>query len=115
MIHPWLTLGLVLGLILAATPFLYYLIAIFSAWRYFRQPRPPINRGFTPPVSNLKPIRGVDPDAYDNLASFCRQDYPDYELVLCVDEDDESVLPVVERLRRDFPETNIRVLFGSGR
>jgi ceramide glucosyltransferase len=115
MIHPWLTLGLVLGLILAATPFLYYLIAIFSAWRYFRQPRPPINRGFTPPVSNLKPIRGLDPDAYDNLASFCRQDYPDYELLLCVDPSDDAVHSVIERLRRDFPERAIRVLYGAGR
>jgi len=108
MICLWLTLGLTLGLglglILAATPFIYYLIAIFSAWRYFRQPRPPINRSFTPPVSNLKPIRGLDLDAYDNLASFCRQDYPDYELLLCVDPSDDAVHSVIERLRRDFPE-----------
>jgi ceramide glucosyltransferase len=104
-----------LVLAFAAAPLAYYLIALYSAWRFFSRPLPPPNAAFTPPVSNLKPIRGVDPDAYDNLASFCRQDYPDYELVLCVDEDDESVLPVVERLRRDFPETNIRVLFGSGR
>src|ERR1700733_4725910 len=111
MIHLWLNLGL----ILAATPFVYYLIAIFSAWRYFRQPRPPINPSFTPPVSNLKPIRGLDPDAYDNLASFCRQDYPEYEVVFCVDPGDETVLPIIEKLQRDFPERTIRVLYGSRR
>ena len=66
-------------------------------------------------MSNLKPIRGLDPDAYQNLASFCRQDYPDYELVLCVDQGDEAILPMVERLQRDFPDRQIRVLFGSGR
>ncbi len=66
-------------------------------------------------MSNLKPIRGLDPDAYENLASFCRQDYPDYELVLCVDQGDEAILPMVERLQRDFPDRQIRVLFGSGR
>ena len=104
-----------LVLALAAAPLAYYLIAIYSARRFFSRPEPPQDPAFTPPVSSLKPIRGVDPDAYDNLASFCRQDYPDYELILCVDEDDESVLPVVERLRRDFPERSIRLLFGSGR
>ena len=48
-------------------------------------------------------MRGVDPDAYENLASFCRQDYPEYEMVLCVDEDDEVVMPLVERLAARFP------------
>jgi len=104
-----------LVLAFAAAPLAYYLIALYSAVRFFSRAVPQTDPAFTPPVSNLKPIRGVDPDAYDNLASFCRQDYPDYELVLCVDQDDESVLPVVERLRREFPERNIRVLFGSGR
>ena len=73
-------------------------------------------RTFTPPVSILKPIRGIDPDAYENLASFCRQDYPDYEIVFCVDPDDEAMLS--RRLRNskpNFPQRRIRVLYGSGR
>ncbi len=99
----------------AAIPFIYYAIALVSAWRYFRTEPASARAPFTPPVSNLKPMRGVDPDAYENLASFCRQDYPEFEMVLCVDEDDEVVAPVVERLRREFPQRAIRVLHGSGR
>jgi ceramide glucosyltransferase len=101
----------------AAIPFIYYLIVIFSSWRYFRAakhstaPRP----AFTPAVSILKPMRGSDPGAYENFASFCRQDYPQYEILLCVDPDDQAVMPIVERLRRNFPERTIRVLYGSGR
>ncbi len=99
----------------AAIPFIYYLIALYSSWRYFAQGAPLAETSFTPPVSNLKPIRGLDPDAYENLASFCRLDYPDYELVFCVDQDDPAVTAVLDKLRRDFPERTIRILYGSGR
>src|SRR5579863_5210453 len=100
-------------LVLAATPFIYYGIALFSCWRFFRRPARQ-DGGFTPPVSILKPIRGLDPDAYQNFASFCRQDYPEYELVFCVGDREDEVIPVIEQLQRDFPERQIRVLFGAG-
>jgi ceramide glucosyltransferase len=99
---------------MAAIPLIYYSLVLFSSWRFFRCPRKPIS-GYTPPISNLKPIRGLDPDTYENLASFCRQDYPEYEIVFCVGDASEPALPVIQRLIRDFPECQIRVLMGSGR
>jgi ceramide glucosyltransferase len=104
-------------LVLATFPLIYYLIALYSAWRFFRNScnQNAAKAAFTPPVSILKPVRGLDPDAYENFASFCRQDYPDYELLFCVGQPDDPVLPVLEKLIRDFPEQRIRILFGSGR
>jgi ceramide glucosyltransferase len=102
-------------LIAAAIPFIYYLISIYSSWRYFRQPASAPDASFTPPVSILKPFRGLDPDAYENLVSFCRLDYPEYEIVFCVDPDDQAILAVLARLTEDFPRRRIRILHGSGR
>ena len=103
-------------LAIAAIPFVYYLIALYSSWQFFRRGAHPgaSDHSFTPPVSNLKPIRGLDPDAYQNFASFCKQDYPDYELLFCVGEEDDPVVPILQKLACDFPERRIRVLFGSG-
>jgi|SRR5579862_2235871 len=105
----------VVVLILATFPFIYYFIALYSSWAFFRRTTadPGVPK-FTPPVSNLKPIRGIDPDAYENFASFCRQDYPEYELLFCVGDKDDPAVPVLEKLAQDFPERRIRVLFGSG-
>jgi ceramide glucosyltransferase len=105
-----------LVLAIAAIPFIYYLLAIYSSWQFFRRgaQRAVPNPSFTPPVSNLKPIRGIDPDAYENFASFCRQDYPDYELLFCVGDEDDPAVPILQKLARDFPERSIRILFGSG-
>jgi len=102
-------------LAIAAIPFIYYLIALYSSWRYFAQPEVVPEPWFTPPISILKPIRGLDPDAYENLASFCRLDYPKYEIVFCVDPDDDAVLSILAKLTRDYPKCRIRVLRGSGR
>lgn len=110
-----LTAGGYLLLVVALCPLVYYLIALYSAWRFFAftpQYRA-ADSGFTPPVSVLKPIRGLDPDPYENFATLCRQDYPDYEILFCVGDHDDPVLPVIEELARDFPERRIRVLFGS--
>ena len=99
----------------AAIPFIYYFLALFSSWRFFQHAK--LSKQilpFTPPVSNLKPIRGLDNEAYDNFASYCRQDYPDYELLFAIGDGDEPVLEVIEKLKRDFPESRIRVVHVSG-
>jgi len=103
-------------LAVAAVPGIYYLLAIYSAARYFRVAwrENPYNDDFFPPISCLKPIRGLDDDAYENYASFCRQDYPEYEIIFCVDRGDPAV-PVLEKLVAGFPERRIRLIFGSGR
>jgi ceramide glucosyltransferase len=100
----------------AAIPFIYYILVLFSTMRFFSAGRlvGVSSSAFTPPISCLKPIKGLDDDAYENYASFCRQDYPEYEILFCVDKDDPA-LPVLEKLIRDFPERRVRLLFGSGR
>jgi ceramide glucosyltransferase len=100
----------------AAIPFVFYALALYSSSRYFwlsRNP-PSKNLDFTPPVSTLKPVRGLDPDAYENFASFCGQDYPEYELIFCVTDHTDPSVPVIQRLMRDFPERKIRLLYSAG-
>lgn len=106
-----------LFLVLAATPFIYYLLVLYSTVRFFWHSKGRLapDSGFTPPVSNLKPLRGLDPEAYENLSSYCRQNYPDYELIFCVGDEQDPSVPVLEQLKRDFPDRQIRILFGSGR
>ncbi len=106
-----------LFLTVAAAPFIYYLLVLYSSRLFFRSSKdgPSKNFDFAPPISILKPVRGLDPEAYENYASFCRQDYPSYELIFCVGDFNDPAVPVLQKLMRDFPERQIRLLFGSGR
>jgi len=99
-------------LAIATLPFVYYLIATFCAWDFFRRRREP-SADFAPPVSILKPLKGLEREAYENLASFCRQDYPEYEILFAVDDDRDPAIPIIERLTRDFPRVPIRLLVGT--
>lgn len=113
-----LTQTLFLGI--AAIPFIYFSLALVSSLLFFLQAPAEATEAneesaFLPPISNLKPVRGLDPDAYENFASFCRQDYPNYEILFCVGDTSDPALPVLQRIVRDFPNTQIRILIGSGR
>jgi ceramide glucosyltransferase len=102
-------------LVISTFPFIYYLLSLYSSWRFFRKRTGAASPGFTPPISNLKPIRGLDPDAYENFASLCRQDYPQYELLFCVGGLQDPAVPVIEQLATDFPNRKIRLVIGSNR
>jgi ceramide glucosyltransferase len=98
----------------AAGPLVYYCLALYSGWVYFRALRKklPLSTSFAPPVSILKPVRGVDRDAYENFVSFCRLDYPEYEVLFAVADAKDPVIPLFEKLRREFPQRAIRVIVG---
>jgi ceramide glucosyltransferase len=91
-------------------PFIYYLLSLYSSWRFFRKRTTAASPAFTPPISNLKPICGLDPDAYENFASFCHQNYPEYELLFCVGDLRDPVVPVIEQVATDFPDRDIRLI-----
>ena len=65
---------------------------------------------FTPPVTILKPLRGAEAEAYETLASFCQLDYPAYQLVFGVQDPHDAVIPIIERLRNDFPQRDIALV-----
>ena len=106
-----------IALVLAAAPLAYYLLSLYCVVRYFRDLRKslPLKSSYLPPVSILKPVRGVDREAYENFASYCRLDYPEYEIIFAVAEPDDSAVPVIERLQTDFPRCSIRLIKGAER
>ncbi len=105
-LYQWLVLG---GAVLTL---LYYLAALYCGWDFFRR-RNSAPDDFFPGVSVLKPMHGLDREAYENLASFCEQDYPRYEILFGFDNEHDFAIPVVQKVISDFPKLPIRILVGS--
>ena len=94
----------------AAFGVVFYVVSMLSAWRFARQARPEAKA--YPPVSILKPVRGADPHAYECFRSHCLLDYPDYEIIFGVHDVADPAVPLIERLKREFPERRIELVIG---
>lgn len=68
------------------------------------------HNGITPPVTILKPVYGLDAELYENLRSFCDQDYPDFQVLFGLADADDPALPVIHRLIGEFPELDIDII-----
>jgi ceramide glucosyltransferase len=63
-----------------------------------------------PPVSVLKPVHGLEARLKENIESFFRQDYPDYEILFAADEANDAALEVVREVCGRYPHIRSRVL-----
>ena len=95
---------------LAACGVTYYLLCIWSVIAFWLEVSPRTASSFTPAVTILKPVNGIDPGADESFRSHCLQDYPEYEIIFGVGTLADSAVPLIEQLMREFPERKIRLL-----
>jgi ceramide glucosyltransferase len=90
----------------------YLLLALLGSREfahYWR--RKNLDAGFSPDVSILKPVKGVDQRMYAGLVSHCQQQYAgSFEIVFGVSSLDDPAVVEIERLRAEFPTCAIRLV-----
>lgn len=91
----------------------YCFLAFWATVKFYFHDRKTPAGDFTPPVSILKPLCGLDPHGYESLRSHCIQDYPDYEIIFGVAAPDDPAVAAVERLITEFPERSMRLVLCS--
>jgi ceramide glucosyltransferase len=87
-----------------------FIVAAVLARLVWRRRRWPISSSSKPPVTILKPLCGAEPGLYDNLRSFCTQDYPNFEIIFGVRDAADPACATVARLMAEFALLPIRLI-----
>ena len=115
--HPTLTtLQLVVEIVAVAgivSSSLYYFLCLWSASVFLSERDRPRDAQLTqdlPPVSILKPLKGIDPEIYQSFRSHCLQDYPEYEIIFGVSDPNDPAIASVKALQQEFPQHKIQLV-----
>src|SRR5690349_7992371 len=84
---------------------LYSILTLCCAAMFFRRPFPA--GAARPPVTVLKPVKGCDHETFENFASFCKQEYPDFQIVFAVADPGDPAIPVIKRIIGTYPQLAI--------
>jgi ceramide glucosyltransferase len=95
-------------LLIAAAGCLYLLCAAAAA--EFPKSAPPPTTS-SPAVTILKPLKGAELRLFENLSSFCAQDYPAPVQIICgVQDPQDAAIGAVERLKTAFPGADLQLV-----
>ncbi|HEY4843451.1 MAG TPA: bacteriohopanetetrol glucosamine biosynthesis glycosyltransferase HpnI [Terriglobales bacterium] len=97
----------------AGSLFFYFLSAVGLA-SFLRYRRKRIEAALLdialPPVSILKPLKGVDREIWENFCSHCEQDYPEFQLIFGVSDAADPAVEVVRKLKAKYPNLPIELI-----
>jgi ceramide glucosyltransferase len=91
-----------------------------AGWRCRHRPNPLAGRltqtgidTVTPPVSIVRPVCGLETFSEETLRSTFELDYPEYEVLFCVQKKNDPIIPLIETLLAEQPEGRGRLLIGD--
>jgi ceramide glucosyltransferase len=71
----------------------------------------PVMDASAPAATILKPLHGDEVGLYENLVSFCEQDYPgEVQIIFGVESPNDAAISVVDRLRAAYPGRQIELV-----
>jgi ceramide glucosyltransferase len=104
---------LVVGLLVSTW---FYCTTYVAAWFFLGRKRRQARVGETselPGMTILKPLKGLEVDLFENLSSFCRQDYPTFQVVFGVASADDPAIDVVRSVQAHHPNVRIDLIVDS--
>jgi len=95
----------------------FYLLSALGLASFLRDRRKKLKRPLLldsqlPPVSILKPLKGVDPEIWESFCSHCEQEYPQFQIqmIFGVSDPADPAVEVVRKLQAKYPKLVIELM-----
>ena len=105
-----MTFLLILSVVGVLTSTVYTGLVVIGAARLAARRRAGQASDFSPAVSLLKPLHGIETDLAEHLESFFRQDYPEFEVIFCARHEQDAGLAIAREVAARHPEIRSRFL-----
>lgn len=114
----WLSLYIVealcaFGIVLNVVLYLMHVMSFLYAKIHMNRKPPELMKAELQGVSILKPLKGVDPNLEENLESYFELDYPEYEVIFCIQDDDDPANEVCNRVMAKHPNIPAQIARGG--
>ena len=91
----------------------YYILSLYCTWSFFNK-KTDTDNNYMPPVTVLKPINGIENGIYENFVSYCKLDYPAYQLIFGVSDSEDPAIDIVKKVMNEFPQKDIELVISNG-
>jgi len=88
----------------------FYFLVAFGLVDFLKQKRRTSDLSSLPPVSILKPLKGVDPEIWQSFCSHAEQDYPEFELIFGVSDPADPACDAVRKLQATYTKRKIKLV-----
>jgi len=89
-------------------------LASFLSDRRKKLSQAPLPESQLPPLSILKPLKGVDPEIWESFCSHCEQEYPEFQIqiqmIFGVSDPADPAIEVVRKLQSKYPNREIELI-----
>ncbi|XP_064618504.1 ceramide glucosyltransferase-B-like isoform X2 [Lineus longissimus] len=86
---------------------------LYSRLQFYKKPNRDSLIGDAPGVSIIKPLMGLDNFLETNLESHFLISYPKFELLFCVQDDQDPAINVVNKFMERYPKVDAKIFLGG--
>ena len=92
---------------------IFSILTVLTFQRFLNNSKLNITHHFTPPLTVLKPVRGLEKNLKLNLQTIATQDYPNYQIIYSVQDPEDPAFPILKEIQKEFGSDRISVVVST--